>query len=145
MIRWILILSLVIAYIDIAIFSHLVRITFSYKRSITTSSRLSIFISIRRFTLRLFTIYISRVNLIIIGFSFEVLSFIKKERVIYLLVKYRFKLISRKVIGVIYFLIEKEGTSLFKKTRSSILIGYSVSRYSNFDKAFKKRLNSSIR
>ena len=121
------------------------RITFFYKRSITTSSKLSIFISIKRFTLRLSTIYISRINLIIIDFSFKGLPFIKKERVIYLLIEYRFKLIPRKIIKAIYFLIEKESTSLFKKTRFSMLIRYSVSRYSNSNKTFKERLNSSIR
>ena len=70
------------------IFLYLIKITFFYKRLIITSSKSNIFISIKRFTLKLFIIYISRVNLIIIDFSFKVLSFIKKERVIYLLVKY---------------------------------------------------------
>ena len=59
--------------------------------------------------------------------------------------KCRFKLILRKVIEVIYFLIEKEDTNLFKKSRFSILIKYSIFRYSNFDGAFKERLNSLIR
>ena len=69
----------------------------------------------------------------------------KKERVIYLLVECRFKLIPRKVIGAVCFLVEKEGISLFKKTRFLMLIGHSVFRYFNSGGAFKERLNSSIR
>ena len=64
--------------------------------------------------LRLFTIYIFRINLIIISFSFEVSFFINKERVIYLLIKYQFKLISRKIIKIIYLLIKNKSVNLFK-------------------------------
>ena len=59
--------------------------------------------------------------------------------------KYRFKLILYKIIRAIYFLIKKENINLFKKTRFFILIRYLISRYSNFNKAFKERLNSLIR
>ena len=69
----------------------------------------------------------------------------KKERIIYLLIKYRFELISRKVIKVIYLFIKNKGVSFFKNIRFFIFIRYSIFKYSNSIKVFGERLNSFIR
>ena len=86
--------------------------------------------------MKLFIIYISQINLIIISFPLEVSPFIKKEKVIYLLIKYRFKLISRKVIEVKYLLIKNKGVNLFKNTRFFIFIKYLIFKYLNFIEVF---------
>ena len=103
--RRILTLSLIITYMNIIIFSYFEKIIFLLRRLIIISSDLRIFILIRRFILRLLITWISRVNLIIISFSFDILSFIKKESLIYLLIEYLLVLISRRIIKTLYFFV----------------------------------------
>ena len=60
-----------------------------------------------------------------IDFSFDVLSFIKKNK-IYLLMKYRLKSISRKMIIDSCFFIIKENINRFKNNLLFILIKHFV-------------------
>ena len=84
-------------------------------------------------------------NLIIIGFSFGVFSFIEKENVIYSLMKYRLKLISRKVIVDSCFFITRKDKNRFKNNLSFIFIRHFVLKQSNSKRAFLKKLKSSIK
>ena len=59
--------------------------------------------------------------------------------------KYRFELISRKIIEVIYLLIKNKGVNLFKNTRFFIFIKYSIFKYPDFVGVSEKRLNNFIR
>ena len=68
------------------------------------------------------------INLIMIDFFFDVFSFIKKENVIYLLIKCRLKSISRKIIIDLYFFMTKKGINRFKNNLLFIFIKHFVSR-----------------
>ena len=67
-------------------------------------------------------------NLIIIGFFFDVFSFIKKKNEIHLLIKYRLKSIPRKMIVDSYFFIIRKEMSRFKNNLLFILIKHFVSK-----------------
>ena len=84
-------------------------------------------------------------NLMIIDFFFDVFSFIKKENVIYLLMKCRLKLISRKVIVDSCFFITKKGINRFKNNLSLIFIKCFVLKQFDSKEAFLEKLKSSIK
>ena len=97
------------------------------KKSIITFFELKIFIFIRRFILRLFITCMSLMNLIIINFSFDVFSFIKKN-VIHSLIKCRLKSISRKMIVNSCFFMTKKDINYFKNNLSFIFIRHFLLR-----------------
>lgn len=117
-----------VAYTNTETFPHFMKMTFSLRRLIITPSGPRIFILIRRLILRLSIIWISRVNLIITAYSFNVSPLMKKNSVIHLFVKWRLDLIPRNIIEALYFLDENNGINLFRKSRSPILIAYPVSK-----------------
>ena len=84
-------------------------------------------------------------NLIIIGFFFDIFFFMKKKSEIHSLMKYRLKLISRKmIIDSCFFIIKKE-MNRFKNNLSFIFIKYLVLRQSDSKKAFLEKLKNSIK
>ena len=84
-------------------------------------------------------------NLIMIDFFFDVFSFMKKESEIHLLMKYRLKLISRKMIAdSCFFMIRKE-MSRFKNNLLFIFIKHFVLRQFDSGGVFLEKLKSSIK
>ena len=74
-------------------------------------------------------------NLIMIDFFFDVFFFIKKKSEIYSLMKYRLKLISRKmIVDSCFFIIRKE-MSRFKNNLLFIFIKHFVLKQSNLKRA----------
>ena len=131
--------------INIDTFQHLVKIMLFLKRLIITSFKSKTFNFIKRFILQLLTMYIFLINLIIIDFFFDVFLFIKKENVIYLLMKYRLKSISRKVIVDLCFFITKKNINRFKNNLLFIFIKHFVLRQLDLREAFLKKLKNSIK
>ena len=64
---------------------------------------------------------------------------------IYSLIKYRFELISRKIIEIICLFVKNKNANLFKNTRFFIFIKYLIFKYPNSIKAFGERLNNLIK
>ena len=113
-------------YINIKTFRHLMKIMLFLKKLMITSFKLRIFIFIKRFILKLLTTCIFLINLIIINFFFVVFSFIKKKNIIHLFVKYRLKLILRRVITNSYFFIIKKDINRFKNNLLFIFIKHLI-------------------
>ena len=103
------------------------------------------FIIIKRFILNLLITYISLIDLIIINFSFDVFIFTKKEIMIDLFIKYRLKLISRKMIVDSYFFITKKDINRFKNNLSFIFIKHFVLNQSDSEEAFLEKSKNSIK
>ena len=118
---------------------------FFLKKLMITPSELRIFIFIKRFILRLSITYMSLINLIIIDFFFDVFSFMKKENEIHFLMKCRLKSISHKMIVDSCFFIIREEMNRFKNTLLFIFINHFVLRQSDSERAFLKKLKSSIK
>ena len=83
-------------------------------------------------------------NLIIISFSFDVF-FYKKKSEVHLLMKYRLKLISYKMIIDSCFFMTRKNISRFKNNLLFIFIKHFVLKQSDLKREFLKKLKSSIK